>query len=38
MTKIQRENYHAKKNLTTENPTDKWMARNPRQKTYHSKV
>ena len=26
------------KNLTAENPTDKWMARSPRQKAYHSQV
>ena len=29
MTKIQRENYHAKKNLTAANLTDERMARNP---------
>ena len=37
MTEIKSENYHAKKS-DAENPTDKWMARNPRQKAYHSKV
>ena len=38
MTEIQRENYHAKKNLTAPNPTDKLMARNPRQNPYNSKA